>query len=288
MKLVAALCLLLAACSNKHPITVASKNFTEQLILGEIVAQHLQHRLGERVDRKLSLGGTLLAHKALVNGGIDLYPEYTGTALTDVLKQPPSRDAGAVLETVRAAYRKQWNLEWLDPLGFNNTFAMAIGGAVARGHKIRTLSDAAGYQPGWTLGVGYEFLQRPDGLPGLLKTYPLSLRRTPISMDLGLLYQALGQGKVDMVAGSETDGQLSVMDAAVLEDDKHFFPPYQAALVVRAGLLAENPRLRAALAELSGKFTDEVMRKLNHAVDGTHRPVRKVATKFLQDAGLSQ
>src|SRR5581483_6569865 len=272
--------------SNKHFVTVASKNFTEQVILGEIVAQHLQHRLGERVDRKLNLGGTLLAHKALVNGGIDIYPEYTGTALTDILKLPPSKDAAAVLATVRAAYRK-WNLEWMDPLGFNNTFAMAVGGAVARAQRIRTLSDAAAYQPGWTLGVGYEFLQRPDGLPGLLKTYPLHLKRAPISMDLGLLYQALSQGKVDMVAGSETDGQLSVLDVAVLEDDRHFFPPYQAALVVRESALTENPKLRPALAELSGKFSDTVMRKLNYEVDGRHRPVRKVAADFLGQAGLS-
>jgi osmoprotectant transport system substrate-binding protein len=279
------LLLLLTACSNKHPITVASKNFTEQAVLGEIVAQHLQHRLGERVDRKLHLGGTLLAHKALVNGGLDVYPEYTGTALTDILKQPPTNDAPAVLAKVRAAYR-QWNLEWLDPLGFNNTFAMAISGAAARERHIRTLSEAAAYQPGWALGVGYEFLQRPDGLPGLLKTYPLHLRKPPVSMDLGLLYQALNQGKVDMVAGSETDGQLSVLDAVVLEDDKHFFPPYQAALVVRQSAMAENPKMRPALEELSGKFTDAVMRKLNFAVDGQHRPVRKVAEQFLREAGL--
>jgi glycine betaine/choline ABC-type transport system substrate-binding protein len=288
MKRRAAVCmaaLLLASCSNKRLVTVASKNFTEQLVLGEIVAQHLQHRLGQRVDRKLNLGGTLLAHKALLNGGIDIYPEYTGTALTDILKQPPSKDAAAVLARVREAYR-QWNLEWLDPLGFNNTFAMAIGGAVARAHGIRTLSDAAAYQPGWTLGVGYEFLQRPDGLPGLLQTYPLHLRRSPISMDLGLLYQALHQGKVDMVAGSETDGQLSVLDVSVLEDDRRFFPPYQAALVVRRSVLDENPKVRQALAELSGKFSDAVMRKLNYAVDGRHRPVRKVAEEFLREAGL--
>jgi glycine betaine/choline ABC-type transport system substrate-binding protein len=282
MKWVSLCCLLLAACGGKHPVTVGSKNFTEQVLLGEIVAQHLEHRLGTRVDRKLNLGGTLLAHEALVKGAIDIYPEYTGTALTDMLKQPPSNDPAAVLSTVREAYRQQWNLEWLDPLGFNNTFAMAIGGAAARERRIRTLSDAAAYQPGWMLGVGYEFLQRPDGLPGLLKTYPLHLRKPPVSMDLGLLYQALNQGKVDMVAGSATDGLLSVLDVAVLEDDKRFFPPYQAALVARQ----IDPNVRTALNELSGKFTDAAMRKLNYAVDGTHQPVREVAARFLRDAGL--
>jgi osmoprotectant transport system substrate-binding protein len=284
MKRIACYLLLLTACGGKHPITVGSKNFTEQVVLGEIVAQHLEHRLGEKVDRKLNLGGTLLAHEALIKGSIDVYPEYTGTALTDILKLPPSADAAAVLEGVRAAYRRQWNLAWLDPLGFNNTFAMAVRGADARSRQIRTLSDAARYQTGWMLGVGYEFLQRPDGLPGLLKTYPLHLRKPPISMDLGLLYQALGQNKVDMVAGSETDGMLSVMDVLVLEDDRHYFPPYQAALVVRE---SADPRVRQALGELSGKFTDAVMRKLNYAVDGTHRPVREVATAFLRDAGLA-
>jgi glycine betaine/choline ABC-type transport system substrate-binding protein len=279
--------LLLAACGGKHPITVGSKNFTEQVVLGEIVAQHLEHRLVEKIDRKLNLGGTLLAHEALIKGSIDVYPEYTGTALTDILKLAPSADAAAVLETVRGAYRRQWNLEWLEPLGFNNTFAMAIRGADARARQVRTLSDAVRYQPGWMLGVGYEFLQRPDGLPGLLKTYPLHLRRPPISMDLGLLYQALGQNKVDMVAGSETDGLLSVMDVLVLEDDRHYFPPYQAALVTREATLSGDPHVRKALGELSGKFTDTVMRKLNYAVDGAHQPVREVAAKFLRDAGLA-
>jgi osmoprotectant transport system substrate-binding protein len=273
---------LLAGCSGKHTITVGSKNFTEQIILGEIVAQHLERRLGEKVDRKLDLGGTLLAHAALVNGSIDLYPEYTGTALTNVLKQPPASQAATVLATVRTAYRRRWKLDWLDPLGFNNTFAIAIRGADGRERHVRTLSDAAQYQPGWTFGVGYEFLRRPDGLPGLLKTYPLRLKGSPVSMDLGLLYQALDQKKVDMVAGSETDGMLSVLDVTVLDDDRHYFPPYQAAVVVNERSQAANPKLRPALAELSGRFSDASMRKLNYAVDGKHRPVREVAAEFLQ------
>jgi osmoprotectant transport system substrate-binding protein len=278
----AALLLLLAGCSGPRAITVGSKNFTEQILLGEIVAQHLERRLGVKLDRKLDLGGTLLAHQALVSGSIDLYPEYTGTALTNVLKEAPSSDPAAVLEKVRRAYRSKWNLEWLDPLGFNNTFAIAIRGADARERHVRTLSEAAAYQPGWTLGVGYEFLRRPDGLPGLLKAYPLRLKGSPVSMDLGLLYQALDQKKVEMVAGSETDGMLSVLDVAVLEDDRHYFPPYQAALVVRESTLKADSRLRGALQELSGKLSDTEMRKLNYAVDGKHRPVREVAAEFLR------
>ena len=278
----AAALLVTAGCSRaRGPLRVGSKNFTEQVILGEIVAQQLERRLGEKVDRKLDLGGTLLAHQALVSGGIDLYPEYTGTALTNVLKQPPASGASEVLKTVRDGYR-QWKLAWLDPLGFNNTFAMVIRNQDARDRNVRTLSQAAAYQPGWTLGVGYEFLRRPDGLPGLLKTYPLRLKGSPVSMDLGLLYQALDQKKVDMVAASETDGMLSVLEVTVLDDDRHYVPPYQAALVVREGAMSANPRLRAALEELSGKFSDAAMRKLNYAVDGRHRPIKEVAAEFLQ------
>jgi osmoprotectant transport system substrate-binding protein len=278
------LLILVAGCSARRAMTVGSKNFTEQIVLGEIVAQHLEHRLGQRVDRKLDLGGTLLTHEALVKGSIDLYPEYTGTALTNVLKLAPSADAAAVLESVRRGYR-QWGLEWLDPLGFNNTFAMVIRNQDARARRVRTLSEAARYQPGWKLGVGYEFLQRPDGLPGLLRAYPLRLQGSPVSMDLGLLYPALEQGKVDMVAASETDGMLSVLKVEVLEDDRHYFPPYQAALVVRERALADA-RVRAALGELSGRFSNEVMRRLNYAVDGEHRPARLVAARFLEESGL--
>ena len=223
----------IVGCTKEHPITVGSKNFTEQVVLGEIVAQHLEHRLGRRVDRQLNLGGTMLAHQALVRGEIDLYPEYTGTALTTILKLPPTRDPAAAIALVRAEYQARFGVEWMDPLGFNNTFAMVIRGEDARKNKIATLSDAARYSPGWNLGVGYEFQQRPDGLAGLLKTYHLPIHGSPKTMDLGLLYKALEQRQVSMVAGNATDGQLSVLDAVVLQDDQHYFPPYDCGLVVR-------------------------------------------------------
>jgi glycine betaine/choline ABC-type transport system substrate-binding protein len=254
---------------------VGSKNFTEQVILGEIVAQHLERRLAARVDRKLNLGGTLLAHQALVAGQIDLYPEYTGTALTAVLKQPVSRDAAAVEGRVRQEYRSRWNIEWLPSLGFNNTFAMVID------KGFETLSEAAGRKTAWKLGVGYEFLTRPDGLPGLLETYRLPLDGSPLSMDLGLLYQALKQKQVDMVAGNATDGLISAMGLTMLRDDKGYFPPYEAAIAVRGAAL-ERPGMRAALAELSGRISTEAMRKMNYEVDGQHRAVRDVARDFLR------
>jgi glycine betaine/choline ABC-type transport system substrate-binding protein len=276
----------IVGCTKEHPITVGSKNFTEQVILGEIVAQHLEHRLGRRVDRKLNLGGTMLAHQALVRGEIDLYPEYTGTALTTILKLPPTSDPAAATALVRAEYQARFAVEWSDSLGFNNTFAMVIRGEDARKGKIATLSDAAQYSPGWNLGVGYEFQQRPDGLAGLLKTYKLFLHGSPKTMDLGLLYKALELREVTMVAGNVTDGQLSVLDVVVLRDDKGYFPPYDCALAVRSESLETNPPLRQALTELAGLFTDVTMRKLNYQVDGAHRPVREVAEQFLRDGGL--
>ena len=265
--------ILLAGCESSGRIVVGSKNFTEQVILGEIVAQHLERRLGVKVDRKLNLGGTLLAHQALINGQIDLYPEYTGTALTAILKLPASRDAAEVQNRVRAEYRSRWNVEWMPPLGFNNTFAMVID------NGFETLSQAAARKQGWKLGVGYEFLTRPDGLPGLLETYRLPLDGSPRSMDLGLLYQALKQKQVDMVAGNATDGLIAAMGLTVLRDDKNYFPPYEAALAVRG-----RPELRATLGELSGKISTVAMRNMNYQVDGQHRAVREVAKDFLDSA----
>ena len=273
-------------CTKERPITVGSKNFTEQVILGEIVAQHLEHRLGRRVDRRLNLGGTLLAHQGLVNGDIDLYPEYTGTALTTILKLPPASDPAAAMALVRAEYQTRFGVEWMDPLGFNNTFAMVIRGEDARKSKLETLSDAARYSPGWKLGVGYEFQQRSDGLAGLLRIYNLPIHGSPKTMDLGLLYKALEQRQVGMVAANATDGQLSVLDVLVLQDDKRYFPPYDCAFVVRTDVLKDNPPLRRALTDLAGLITDRTMRTLNYQADGEHRPVKVVAEQFLREAGL--
>ena len=243
----------LLGCARPSAVVVGSKNFTEQTLLGEIAAQQLERRLGAKVTRKLDLGGTLLAHEALVAGQIDLYPEYTGTALSAVLKLPLSSD----------------------------TFAMVIRGQDARAGGIATLSQAAKRKEPWALGVGYEFLQRPDGLRGLQKTYGLVLKGTPRTMDLGLLYEALQHADVDMVAANSTDGQLSALDVVALQDDLSYFPPYEAAFVVREVCLARDPRIRAALDELAGKITSPAMRKLNYEVAGKHRRVAEVAREFL-------
>ncbi len=258
--------LLSGACSQRPKVIVGSKNFTEQLILGEIVAQHLERRLAIAVDRKLNLGGTMLAHQALVSGAIDLYPEYTGTAALAVLKQPATTN-------VQSTYLQKWKLRWLDPLGFNNTFAMAV----KKEKAANTLSEAAAST--WRLGAGYEFTSREDGLPGLARMYGLRFGAPPVTMDLGLLYSALTTNQVDMIAASSTDGMLSVLDVKVLRDDKKYFPPYDCALVVRDNL---DPKVIAILRELSGTLDEKTMRRLNYSVDGEHKSPAEVAAAYLK------
>jgi osmoprotectant transport system substrate-binding protein len=279
--LIAILAIAALGCSREPRVRVASKNFTEQLVLGEIVAQHLENRLHGHVSRKLDLGGTLLTQQAMVAGDIDVYPEYTGTALTAVLKQKPLKDPAQVLAAVRRGY-SQWHLEWLDPLGFENTFAIAVRKADG---NFSTISDAA-MARSWRLGVGYEFAHREDGLPGLVKAYNLRLGGSVKTMDLGLLYQALSKRQVDMVAGNSTDGMLAVLPITVLEDDRRYFPPYECALVVREAAERQFPALRPALVELSGRITSETMRRLNYELDGKHRPAREIARAFLKSTGL--
>lgn len=278
--------MLLAGCSSKHRVAVGSKNFTEQVILGEIIAQHLENRLHQPVLRRLNLGGTLLAHQALLGKDIDLYPEYTGTAFTNVLKRSGVNDPGVVLEQVRAEYAASFRIDWLDPLGFSSSFAMTVRGEDARARHLETLSDAAADPAGFTLGAGYEFLTRPDGYGAVNNKYPIKWNAAPKSMDLGLLYTALLQKQVSMAAGSTTDGLLSKLDVRVLKDDKQAFPPYQACIAVRSDTLAANPDLRKFLSELSAKFSDDTMRVMNYQVDVEHRQVRDVAKEFLHKAGL--
>jgi len=277
-KTLAGVIAVVVACGcakGPQPIVVGSKNFTEQLILGEILAQQLERKLGARVERKLNLGGTLLAHQALVSGEIDLYPEYTGTALTAILKLPPATEPKHVLDEVRSAYEKRWRVEWLAPFGFNNSFAMVVRGEEARRRGLHTISDAARSRKDWRMGAGYEFVERPDGFHGLVMAYGLGITGQIETMDLGLLYQALEQRKVDMIAASATDGMLSVLDVAVLQDDRRYFPPYEAAL-------AAHPAMRQALEDLAGRLTDRDMQKLNYELDGKHRALADVAREFLE------
>lgn len=275
-----------SGCAKQHNLTVGSKNFTEQVVLGEIVAQHLENRMQQKITRRLNLGGTLLVHQSVMNGEIDVYPEYSGTAISSVLKINMINDPQAIVERIRDVYHTNLRLEWLGALGFNNTFVMAVRDETAAQLKLETLSDAEQAKVEWRLGVGYEFEQRPDGLSTLNKTYHFRDLKAPVTMDLGLLYRALEQKQVNMIAANSTDGLLAVAKVKVLADDRHAFPPYDAALVARAETIAQYPKFKPALDELAGKFSEETMRKLNYEVDGEHKPVADVAAAFLRKAGL--
>lgn len=279
--------LLLAGCRVEHPgIVVGSKNFTESAVLGEILAQHFEHVTGEPVERRFYLAGSYISHQALLADRIDVYVEYTGTALTAILKDKPQGTSEEVFRRVQSEYAKRFPLEVTAPLGFNNSFALVVRGEDARRMNLRTLSDLARVAPGWRIGVGYEFLERPDGFPGLSQTYGLRFAESPRVMDLGLLYRALQNKQVDVVVGSATDGLIQALDLVVLEDDRHYFPPYDAVPIARAAALTRDPRLRQALADLAGKITDADMRRLNLAVDSEHRDLKQVVAEFLKTKNL--
>lgn len=271
---------LLWSCSGAHRFTVGSKNFTEQWILGEMAAQQLERKLHITVDRKLNLGGTMLTQEALVGGQIDIYPEYTGTALESILKERPKGTRSDVYIRVKDEYLRRYNLIWLPPLGFNDTFAMVVRARDSRALSAPDLSAAA--IRSWRLGVGYEFLTRPDGLQKIDQVYPMKWSGTPKTMDLGLLYQALKQNQIDMAAGNSTDAQLTEDKYVALADDKHAFPPYDACFVVRRETLDSLPGAREALTMLSGQISEEEMRQLNRAVDVDHRPLVEVVRNFLR------
>ena len=267
-------------------VVVGSKNFTEQIVLAEVIAQQIEARTSLKVEKRLNLGGTLLAQQALVSGEIDLYPEYTGTALTGVLGEQPTGDAAEVYQRVKEGYASRFGLVVGPPLGFNNTFAMVVRGEDAARWKLQKISDVAARAPGWRLGCGYEFKERPDGYNGWIKRYGLRFREVPRVMDLGLLYRALEEKQVDIVAGNSTDGVISASKLVVLVDDRGYFPPYQAAPILRAETLDRHPELRGVLDSLAGKITEEEMRRMNYAVDGQQRNVRDVVTEFRRGKGL--
>jgi osmoprotectant transport system substrate-binding protein len=279
---------LLSSC-HKAPggkITIGSKFFTEQVILAELLAQHIEARTGIPVERKTNLGGTLLVHKALLAGELDLYVEYAGTALTSVLNETPSGDSSAVYARVKSLYAERFLLEVTEPLGFENTFAMVIRGDDAQRFHLRTMSDLVPIAPKWRVGVGYEFLERPDGFRGWSERYGLHFADKPRVMDLGLIYRALVDHQVDIVAGNSTDGLIESLGLVALQDDKHYFPPYDAVPIVRQSTLARFPQLRGALAELAGKISASDIRRLNYAVEGQLRDPAEVVRQFRVSHGL--
>ena len=280
------LCLLmivagLSSCSHPDRIVVGSKNFTEQVILGEMIAQQIERKTHLQVDRKLNLGGTIVCHEALTAGQIDTYVEYTGTGLTAILKEPPAKDSNLAYQTVKDAYKSRFGIEWTEPLGFNNTFAIIVRKSDAEQFGLRTISDAAPRTSRWVAGFGYEFIEREDGYPGLVKTYNLRFPSEPRVMDLGLTYKAVAGHQVDLIAGNSTDGLIGALGLVVLEDDKHYFPPYDAVPLVREAVITKHPEIREALRALGGKVSEEQMRLMNYAVDGEHKDVKQVVKEFL-------
>jgi glycine betaine/choline ABC-type transport system substrate-binding protein len=255
------------------------------MILGELFAQQLEnHHIP--VQRRFYLAGTYICQQAILAGRIDIYPEYTGTALTAILKQSPQGTPAEVFARVKSAYEQNFHLTVGDSLGFNDTFAIEIRGDDARRLHLKTISQAASYTSHWRAGFGYEFMERPDGYKGLVQTYNLRFSEPPRIMDLGLLTRALKEKQVDLIAGNVTDGLIPVLDLFVLDDDRHYFPPYEAIPVIREDALSKHPDITAVIQQLAGKISDEDMRRLNYAVDGEHRDVTQVVREFLKSKGL--
>jgi len=283
---VATILLLLAALSGCRgrggALRVGSKNFSESVLLGEIAAQALE-AAGERVDRRLNLGGSFVCHRAMTQGDLDVYPEYTGTAYTAILGRKPISDPPTVRSEVSREYASRWDLIWSAPLGFENTFALVMRREEASRLAIRTISDLA-VHPELKLGFGYEFVEREDGYKGLARTYGLHFRQAPAEMDLGLLYPALSAGKVDVAAGNSTDGLIAAIGGVVLEDDRRYFPPYEAAYVARGPIWRDRAAVRRALGRLTGRMSADIMRQLNAQVDRDKKNPADVARAFL--AGL--
>jgi osmoprotectant transport system permease protein len=268
------------ASRSNGAIVVGSKNFTEQVILGEVVAQTIERDTGLPVQRRLNLGGTLICDRALTTGDIDVYVEYTGTALTAVFHRPITTSADAAYEDVRQQYARTGRT-LLPALGFDNTFAILVRGQDARSLGLKTIDDAARVAPGWRAGFGYEFLERPDGYPGLANVYGLRFKGEPHVMDLSLSYRALSSRQVDLIAGDATAGLIQALDLVQLEDSRHYFPPYAAAPVARAQTLLRYPQVRKSLEHLGGKITAADMRRLNYAVDVEHKDVARIVAEFL-------
>jgi len=278
--LLSAFCLLPSCTREQRPLVVGSKNFTESVILGELLAQKLEAN-GCSVERRLNMGGTLVCDTAIRSGAIDAYVEYSGTALAAILKLPAMNDRAKVNDLVRDAYEKR-GLRWSPRLGFNNTFAMIVRRIDAQRLGLRTISDLAKVSSEFQPGFGYEFTSRPDGWPGLQHAYGLDFAKPPRTMDLGLTYKALAAGQIDLIAGNSTDGLIESLGLVALDDDKHFFPPYDAVVVQRNDLDARCRDASKALESLGNSIDDATMRRLNYEVDGKKRAVAEVVKEFLR------
>ena len=275
---------LTSTVSAADVVRIGSKNFTEQEILGELIAQRIEQCTDLRVERKFGLGGTGVCHGALVAGELDIYVEYTGTALLNVLKADPLSDRDDVFRIVAKAYRERFELEWLPPMGFNNTYAVTVRAAHADTQGWQAISDLADVAGQLSAGFTAEFMERPDGYPGLRRAYCFDFGRTA-DLDPGLMYKALADGQVDVICAFATDGRIAAYNLKVLHDDRSFFPPYDAAPVIRQALLNDHPEIRDVLAVLAGTIDDRTMRRLNHTVDQLKQTPASVASDWIDSRG---
>ena len=278
---------MLTGCSGNDKVVIGSKNFTENEILAEMMAQIIEKNSKIEVERKINMGGTLVCFEAIQKGQIDIYPEYTGTALMDELKLPVNNDPDEVYNTVSTKFESQFGIKWLKKLGFNNTFAVALPADLAQKNHIESISDLAPYAKDYVFGGAQEFFNRGDGYPGLIKAYGLTFKSTS-KMDDSLKYQAVGQNKVQVIDAFATDGQLKALNLKVLKDDKNFFPPYDAAPIVREDTLKKYPQIEDLLNKLGGQMNDETMQELNYKADNQKESIEKVASDFLKEKGLIQ
>lgn len=272
--------------TSSGDIIVGSKNFTEQDILGELLAQQIESKTNLTVDRKPQLGGSFVCHQALVAGKIDAYIEYTGTSYNAILKQKVIFDLKEIYRRVKKIYSENFQLEVMEPLGFENTYSVLIRGEDAKRYKIKTISDLVEHTSKWRGGFNYEFMERNDGFPGLSKTYGFNFQKSPKIMDGGLVYRALVQRQVDVIVASSTDGQIARLGLASLEDDKNYFPPYEATPVFRQATLNKYPQLQQVVSDMAGKISADEMQKLNYLVEGEFRKVRNVVSEFRKQKGL--
>lgn len=291
--LVILLCLIIAigiftGCSQSsgNKIIIGSKNFTENMILGEIFTQLIEEKTDLKVQHKQNLGGTMVCFEALKKGELDIYPEYTGTALTAHLKKGTLNDADKVYSIVKEEFDKQFNIRWLAPLGLNNTYAVAVKEDFAKQHNITKVSQLSSLAANLTFGAEHEFFDRQDGYAGMVKAYTLNFKGEPVKMDVALKYKAVAEGKIDVTDAFATDGQLTTYQLKVLEDDKNFFPPYYAAPIISNKTLEKHPELEGVLNELAGKISDDEMQKMNYQAEAEKKAIKTIAREFLSSRGL--
>ncbi len=273
------------ACTSGKKVVIGSKDFTENKILAEMMAQVIEKNSDIKVERKINMGGTFVCFEALKKGQIDIYPEYTGTGLTAQLKLPVETDPDKVYATVSTEFSKQFKIKWLEPIGFNNTYALAMPRELADKNNIESISDLKNLSGNFTFGAEHEFFNRDDGYDGLIKIYGLTFKNTA-KMDVSLKYQAIGQGKMDVTDAFTTDGQLKALNLKVLKDDKNFFPPYYAAPIVSEKTLENYPQLEELLNKLADTIDDETMQELNYKADNEKQSIEKVAEEFLKSKNI--